>query len=333
MEDYAWEGGRLLAGERQPEEGGRRHFHLDHLGSPRLITGFTGERIGLHDFAPFGEEIGSIQQERQQNHDREEPMKFTGHERDYLPVAGENTNYFDYMHARSYSPVVGRFLSADPVIDTKSASRAPQQWNRYAYANANPLRFVDPTGKYTCKGYDKDECQAFNTGLLILRAAAFELARAGQPGATRLRDIMNFYGKLGVDNGVHVEFGNLPQSAAMSTHLNTGTNITTVTVDRTSFMAKSSNYFQIAVEATHEGDHGLTLRANPELASRQVFQDLLWGERSAYRASAYIYSAFRIDDTTRGLWTNAEGFDPGAIEFAAAESVQLTCMYAPGGCK
>src|SRR5437762_3555189 len=39
----------------------------------------------------------------------------------------------------------------------------------------------------------------------------------------------------------------------------------TVTVDRTAFAASSSNYFQIAVSATHEGNHGVMDRAYPTL--------------------------------------------------------------------
>src|ERR1044072_1322555 len=36
--------GQLAGAERVAEMGGRRHFHLDHLATPRLITGTT---VGL----------------------------------------------------------------------------------------------------------------------------------------------------------------------------------------------------------------------------------------------------------------------------------------------
>ena len=50
-EDYVYAaGGRLLAAERPAEEGGRRFFHLDHLGTPRLITGTNGQAIEQHDY-------------------------------------------------------------------------------------------------------------------------------------------------------------------------------------------------------------------------------------------------------------------------------------------
>src|SRR5256885_13669869 len=83
VEDFVWKDGLLLGGERPLEMGGRRHFHLDHLGTPRLITGDTGQAISLHDYYPFGEEKTAVVQETNNGFDREDPMKFTGHERDF----------------------------------------------------------------------------------------------------------------------------------------------------------------------------------------------------------------------------------------------------------
>jgi len=41
----------------------------------------------------------------------------------------------------------GRFLSVDPIIDTKRATTTPQLWNRYAYVLNNPINKTDPDGK------------------------------------------------------------------------------------------------------------------------------------------------------------------------------------------
>ncbi|WDE10482.1 polymorphic toxin-type HINT domain-containing protein [Thalassomonas haliotis] len=46
------------------------------------------------------------------------------------------------MQARYYDPVIGRFYSNDPV----GASNV-HNFNRYAYANNNPYRYVDPDGR------------------------------------------------------------------------------------------------------------------------------------------------------------------------------------------
>jgi RHS repeat-associated protein len=130
--DYIYRDGLLLAAETQT---GQRHFHLDHLGTPRLITRAGGERVAYHVYYPFGEEATAFNQDT-------ERMKFTGHERDLASPGGAGDD-LDYMHARHESPVTGRFLSVDRHIGDL---RRPQTWNRYAYVSNNPLQKVDPTG-------------------------------------------------------------------------------------------------------------------------------------------------------------------------------------------
>ncbi|GAA0524195.1 RHS repeat-associated core domain-containing protein [Paractinoplanes ferrugineus] len=44
--------------------------------------------------------------------------------------------------ARQYDPLLGRFISVDPVMDPAD----PQQWNGYAYANNSPVTNSDPSG-------------------------------------------------------------------------------------------------------------------------------------------------------------------------------------------
>jgi len=63
---------------------------------------------------------------------------FTGKERD--PESGN-----DYFGARYYNSATGRFLSPDPGPNVK---QDPQAWNRYVYSRNNPMKYIDPTGKY-----------------------------------------------------------------------------------------------------------------------------------------------------------------------------------------
>ena len=134
-EDYVYRDGQLLAAE-VPRSEKTLHFHLDHLGTPRLITGNGGVQIALHTYTPFGTELTSPAQDP-------EALKFTGHERDAAAL--------DYMHARYYNAVMRRFLSPDPVL---GESPNPQSWNTYSYALNNPSKFTDPTGQeetaYSC---------------------------------------------------------------------------------------------------------------------------------------------------------------------------------------
>jgi RHS repeat-associated protein len=145
IEDYVYRDGLLVGAERPPTLGGRRHFHLDHLGSPRLITSNDGQIVSMHDYLPFGGESTSVWQETGAGFDREDPMKFTGHERDYAGSFGrEDWHAIDYMHARYYSAAAGRFLSVDPL---DGDPRDPQSWNRYAYVRNNPIDRTDPDGR------------------------------------------------------------------------------------------------------------------------------------------------------------------------------------------
>ena len=130
--DYVWRDGLLRATETPNNI--RLHFHLDHLGTPRLVTNQSGTTVGQHDYYPFGTETASSVQESPQ-----EAIKFAGHEWDSGDI-----NALTYIHARSYSAAMGRFLSVDRVL---GKPEQPQSWNRYAYVTSEPLAYVDPTGQ------------------------------------------------------------------------------------------------------------------------------------------------------------------------------------------
>src|ERR1051326_4430232 len=138
--DHIWRGASLLAEETQTSSGTTvvRHFHLDHLGTPRLVTNGSGQRVGVHDYYPFGTELTSSTSETPS-----ENVRFTGHEWDDI---GGDIHALTYMHARYYSAALGRFLSVDPDIPAANLTQ-PQRWNRYAYVTNNPVTNIDPDGK------------------------------------------------------------------------------------------------------------------------------------------------------------------------------------------
>jgi RHS repeat-associated protein len=133
--DYLYRDAHLLAAETRY---GRRHYHVDHLGTPRLITNGIGYPVAYHVYYPFGEEATAFNQDR-------ERMKFTGHERDLANLAGAGDD-LDYMMARHCSPFTARFLSVDPALESVDPFQ-PQSWNRYNYVQNNPLLYVDPSGE------------------------------------------------------------------------------------------------------------------------------------------------------------------------------------------
>jgi RHS repeat-associated protein len=115
------------------------YYHVDALGSVRLITSPAGAEVKRYDYLPFGQEWSPIGVDPNS-------VRFTGKERDRETEA-PGWSALDYFGARYYQGQSGRFTAADPVVDTATALINPQLWNRYAYAANNPLRFTDPDGR------------------------------------------------------------------------------------------------------------------------------------------------------------------------------------------
>ncbi len=120
---------------------GIRDYGVDHLGSTVVVTDPNGHLIGniFYDAFGAGGATGAGM------------LQYTGQERDGAN-AGPQTGSVrlpDYLHARNYDSLRGRFLSVDPAFGLPGS---PQTWNRYAYAVNNPLNGTDPTGRCTQKG-------------------------------------------------------------------------------------------------------------------------------------------------------------------------------------
>jgi RHS repeat-associated protein len=118
------------------------YYATDALGSPVVAMNQAGDVIWRKTYEPYGKASGA---------DGDNRVGYTGHV--------EEQNGLVYAGARYYDPALGRFLSDDPVRFTESN---PMSFNRYAYANNNPYKYVDPDGrsiatktiKYIVKGGD-----------------------------------------------------------------------------------------------------------------------------------------------------------------------------------
>ena len=76
-----------------------------------------------------------------------------------------------HMNGRTYNPVLGRFLQADPIIQAPNDS---QSYNRYAYVRNNPLSLTDPSGySWLSKAWKK--IKPF-IGVIIVAVASFYCA-------------------------------------------------------------------------------------------------------------------------------------------------------------
>ena len=188
--DHIYRGDQALASITPNGGGTTEHFHLDHLGTPRLVT-VNGTETGFKTYYPYGSQQAAAPIESP-----EENLRFTGHEFD-----AANNGRLDtfYMHARYYAATAGRFLSVDP-SQRSMRPGIPQSWNRYSYAIDNPIRYTDPYGLDWFKIDDKwqylkdvhEMCQfTYNkasevTGSQVIKGTQFGLVFNGT-GLTQLR--------------------------------------------------------------------------------------------------------------------------------------------------
>lgn len=105
------------------------YYHMDALGSPVAATDASGNILWREEYAPYGDRI--------RIEDSNNALWYTGkfHEEDIG---------LTYFGARWYDPVAGRFMGIDPVEYREADSHS---FNRYAYANNNPYKYVDPDGR------------------------------------------------------------------------------------------------------------------------------------------------------------------------------------------
>jgi hypothetical protein len=108
------------------------------------------------------------------------------------------------MHARYFNPNFGRFLSVDPVLDMKEAMTEPQNWNRYAYVSNNPMKYLDPDGRFKLTanrtgapstGYTVTYFYKFETEGKFMRGARFigeKIASKAFPSISRGRKVLEF---------------------------------------------------------------------------------------------------------------------------------------------
>ncbi len=132
----------------------------DHLGSIVAVTDASGTLISQQRYLPFGGKRTAADSISQTD------FGYTG-QRDL-----ESMGLMDYKF-RTYSPYLNQFTQPDTIVPDPYN---PQDWNRYAYARNNPVKYTDPTGhmqedftneNMTCK--NKEMCTS--NGEIYMRSA------------------------------------------------------------------------------------------------------------------------------------------------------------------
>jgi RHS repeat-associated protein len=141
---YIVGGSGVVAEYIRPTSGSNETVYLlkDHLGSTEMLTDSSGGQMTRLSFDAWGR--------------RRSGATWTGD-----PTAGDSTTFKNttrhgftshemldnltvtHMNGRVYDQVLGRFLSADPIVQ---APRFTQSFNRYSYTFNSPLSYTDPSG-------------------------------------------------------------------------------------------------------------------------------------------------------------------------------------------
>ncbi len=138
--DYIYAEGKVVA--MHVNEGGHESLYYvltDHLGSWEKVLDENKNTVQQTHFDPWGNRMSfTAWNTRQTQTTFTFDRGFTGHEHyDYVHVINAN--------ARLYDPIIGRFFSPDPFVQTPDFT---QSFNRYSYCMNNPVMYNDPDGEF-----------------------------------------------------------------------------------------------------------------------------------------------------------------------------------------
>ncbi|MGI5309465.1 RHS repeat domain-containing protein [Rheinheimera sp. WS51] len=115
------------------------YLHKDNQGSTISITNGSGAVLQQFIYDPWGKQYSVSSNSLFTTYSNPGTSKgYTGH---------NMVNDFEVIHmnGRTYNPILGRFMQADPFIQAPSNL---QNYNRYSYVLNNPMSYTDPSGYF-----------------------------------------------------------------------------------------------------------------------------------------------------------------------------------------
>jgi len=151
LREYVWLEGRPVAQIEYPgpaggTEGHVYAVHTDHLGQPRILTSRTGVVVWSAPVErPYGEVTETVAVDPASGRQVATNLRLPGqYDERLLAAAGIQGPYYNWN--RWYLPSMGRYMELDPIAVAGGFNgRYGPDW--YGYAEGNPLRYTDPTGR------------------------------------------------------------------------------------------------------------------------------------------------------------------------------------------
>ena len=115
------------------------YLHKDGQGSTTSITNAAGSLLQQFIYDPWGKQYSVSSNSLFTTYSNPGNSKgYTGH---------NMVNDFEVIHmgGRTYNPILGRFMQADPFVQ---APNNLQNYNRYSYVLNNPMSYSDPSGYF-----------------------------------------------------------------------------------------------------------------------------------------------------------------------------------------
>lgn len=130
-------------GVEDASQTGMQYFHTDHLGSVVAVTNAAGQLLSRMSYDAWG---------KRRNFDGTPlaSIQLVPTTRGYTSHEMLDEMALIHMNGRLYEPMLGRFVSADAVIDGLYDT---QGLNQFSYVGNSPLSFVDPSG-YALEGFN-----------------------------------------------------------------------------------------------------------------------------------------------------------------------------------
>ncbi|MCL4202819.1 MAG: hypothetical protein KJ000_10000 [Pirellulaceae bacterium] len=128
------------------------YYHYDALGATRVLTDDAGDVTDTYLYDAWGNELAV-------SGSTVNPLRWVGQVGYYW----DESNGRFYIRARVYEPVIGRWMSQDPVTHGV---------NLYPYASNSPLTLTDPTGlvptiKLSLTSFENRACGFIRTAWLM----------------------------------------------------------------------------------------------------------------------------------------------------------------------